>query len=88
MPGRFASLSRKPEASSSATSRSRKPSSAPLVATHVSFVTSSRVGVDTTRLRDDFGYTPFLEAGGLGRATQVFGDLTTLLAEINEVLAA
>jgi type I restriction enzyme R subunit len=38
---------------------------------------------------DDFGYTPFVEAGGLGRATQVFGDdLAPLLDEINEVLAA
>jgi type I restriction enzyme, R subunit len=38
---------------------------------------------------DDFGYTPFLEAGGLGKAAQVFGDdLTPLLHEINEVLAA
>jgi type I restriction enzyme R subunit len=38
---------------------------------------------------DDFGYTPFVEAGGLGRAAQVFGDnLGPLLAEINEALAA
>ena len=38
---------------------------------------------------DDFGYTPFLEAGGLGKAAQVFGDdLGPLLDEINEVLAA
>ena len=38
---------------------------------------------------DDFGYTPFVEAGGLGRAAQVFGDdLGPLLQEINEVLAA
>jgi type I restriction enzyme, R subunit len=38
---------------------------------------------------DDFGYTPFVEAGGLGKATQVFGeDLGPLLEEINEVLAA
>jgi type I restriction enzyme R subunit len=38
---------------------------------------------------DDFGYTPFVEAGGLGRAAQVFGaELGPLLEEINEVLAA
>ena len=38
---------------------------------------------------DDFGYTPFVEAGGLGRAAQVFGEeLSPLLGEINEVLAA
>jgi type I restriction enzyme R subunit len=38
---------------------------------------------------DDFGYTPFLEAGGLGKATRVFGDdLAPLLDEINQVLAA
>jgi type I restriction enzyme R subunit len=38
---------------------------------------------------DDFGYTPFVEAGGLGKAAQVFGDrLAPLLDEINEVLAA
>jgi type I restriction enzyme, R subunit len=37
---------------------------------------------------DDFGLTPFVEAGGLGKVAQVFGDLTPLLDEINEVLAA
>jgi len=38
---------------------------------------------------DDFGYTPFVEAGGLGRAAQVFGDdLAPLLDELNEALAA
>jgi type I restriction enzyme R subunit len=38
---------------------------------------------------DDFGYTPFVEAGGLGKAAQVFGDaLGPLLEELNEVLAA
>ena len=36
---------------------------------------------------DDFGYTPFVESGGLGRAAQVFGDdLGPLLEELNEVL--
>jgi type I restriction enzyme R subunit len=38
--------------------------------------------------RDDFSYTPFVEAGGLGRAAQVFGDdLGPLLEELNEALA-
>ncbi len=38
---------------------------------------------------DDFGLTPFVEEGGLGRASQVFGkELGTLLRELNEVLAA
>ncbi len=37
--------------------------------------------------RDDFSYTPFVEAGGLGRAAQVFGDdLGPLLEELNEAL--
>jgi len=36
---------------------------------------------------DDFGYTPFVESGGLGRAAQVFGDhLGPLPEELNEVL--
>jgi type I restriction enzyme R subunit len=35
----------------------------------------------------DFGETPFLQAGGLGKAMQVFGDdLGPLLDELNEVL--
>jgi type I restriction enzyme R subunit len=38
---------------------------------------------------DDFNYVPFVEAGGLGKAAQVFGDdFGPLLNEINEVLAA
>lgn len=38
---------------------------------------------------DDFDYAPFAEAGGLGRATQVFGkELKVILRELNEVLAA
>ena len=38
---------------------------------------------------DDFDYAPFAEAGGLGKAAQVFGDeLGPLLDELNEVLAA
>ncbi len=38
---------------------------------------------------DDFEYTPFVEAGGLGTATQVFGkELRVILKELNEVLAA
>jgi hypothetical protein len=37
---------------------------------------------------DDFAYTPFVEAGGLGKATQVFGDeLAPLLDQLNEALA-
>ena len=46
---------------------------------------SASLGITT----DDFEYTPFVEAGGLGRAAQVFGDdLGPLLDEINEVLVA
>jgi type I restriction enzyme R subunit len=38
---------------------------------------------------DAFEYTPFVEEGGLGRATQVFGKgLRTLLDELNGALAA
>ena len=38
---------------------------------------------------DDFAYTPFVEAGGLGKATQVFGDeLAPLLDQLNEALVA
>ncbi|MGH7325311.1 MAG: type I restriction-modification enzyme R subunit C-terminal domain-containing protein, partial [Candidatus Rokuibacteriota bacterium] len=38
---------------------------------------------------EDFSYTPFVEAGGLGRASEVFGsNLRPLLNELNEVLAA
>ena len=38
---------------------------------------------------NDFDYTPFVEQGGIGKATAVFGDaLTPLLDELNEVLAA
>ncbi len=38
---------------------------------------------------DDLDYAPFAEQGGLGRATQVFGDgLRPLLEELNEALAA
>jgi len=38
---------------------------------------------------DDFDYTPFHEAGGLGTATKVFGkELVGILKELNEVLAA
>jgi type I restriction enzyme R subunit len=38
---------------------------------------------------DDFDYVPFAQHGGLGKATQVFGnDLGPLLNEMNEVLAA
>ena len=38
---------------------------------------------------EDFSYVPFVEAGGLGRATAVFGeDLRPIIEELNEVLAA
>jgi type I restriction enzyme R subunit len=38
---------------------------------------------------EDFDYTPFREAGGLGKVTDVFGDsLGPLLEELNEVLVA
>ena len=38
---------------------------------------------------DDFGYTPFAEQGGLGRAAQVFGPgLRGIIQELNEALAA
>ncbi len=38
---------------------------------------------------DDFDYAPFAEAGGLGRASQVFGqELNVLLKELNEALVA
>jgi type I restriction enzyme R subunit len=38
---------------------------------------------------DDFAYTPFVEHGGLGRASLVFGgDLRPLLDELTEALAA
>jgi type I restriction enzyme R subunit len=38
---------------------------------------------------DDFGYSPFAQRGGLGKAHQLFGEqLPKLLNELNEVLAA
>jgi type I restriction enzyme R subunit len=38
---------------------------------------------------EDLDYAPFAEAGGRGRAAQVFGDgLQEVLAELNGVLAA
>ena len=38
---------------------------------------------------DSFAYTPFVEHGGIGKATQVFGDLLApLMHELTEVLAA
>ncbi len=38
---------------------------------------------------DDFGYAPFAQRGGLGRAHQLFGEqLPQLLEELNETLAA
>src|SRR5439155_23511727 len=39
--------------------------------------------------RDDFEYIPFVERGGLGKATHLFGeDLDRLLEEMTEALAA
>ena len=38
---------------------------------------------------DDFGYAPFAQEGGLGKAYQLFGDeLNTLIEQLNENLAA
>ena len=38
---------------------------------------------------DDFGYAPFAQRGGLGRASQVFGDdLPRLIEELNDELVA
>ena len=38
---------------------------------------------------DDFGYTPFAQHGGLGRAAQIFGaELRGIVQELNEALAA
>jgi len=38
---------------------------------------------------DDFAYTPFNEAGGIGKAYELFkDDLNKLLDELDEVLAA
>jgi type I restriction enzyme R subunit len=44
---------------------------------------AASLGIST----DDFSYTPFVEAGGLGKAAEVFGeDFGPLLDELNEVL--
>jgi type I restriction enzyme R subunit len=49
------------------------------IAEHV----AASLGIST----DDFSYTPFVEAGGLGKAAEVFGeDFGPLLDELNEVL--
>jgi len=38
---------------------------------------------------EDFEYAPFSKRGGLGKVRRLFGEqLTTLLDELNEVLAA
>jgi type I restriction enzyme, R subunit len=38
---------------------------------------------------DDFNYEPFLQLGGLGKVSELFGnDLTTIIQELNERLAA
>ncbi|MBU0728247.1 MAG: hypothetical protein KKE17_08110 [Proteobacteria bacterium] len=37
----------------------------------------------------DFDYAPFAQQGGLGRVYQLFGeDLTVIIEELNEALAA
>ncbi len=47
------------------------------------------VAASMTITPDDFGYTPFNEAGGIGKAYELFkDDLNTLIEELNEVLAA
>jgi type I restriction enzyme R subunit len=49
------------------------------IAEHV----AASLGIST----DDFSYTPFVEAGGLGKASEVFGaEFGPLLDELNEVL--
>lgn len=49
------------------------------IADHV----AASLGIST----DDFSYTPFVEAGGLGKAGEVFGEeLGPLLEELNQVL--
>ncbi len=46
---------------------------------------ASSLGIET----EDFEYVPFAQHGGLGKAYQVFGkDLSPLMNELNEVLAA
>ena len=46
-------------------------------------------GVERSIEADDFGYAPFSQRGGLGKAHQLFGEqLPRLLDELNEVLAA
>jgi type I restriction enzyme R subunit len=38
---------------------------------------------------DDFDYAPFVSAGGLGRASQLFGkELKKIVNELNKALAA
>jgi type I restriction enzyme R subunit len=46
---------------------------------------ASEMGIEA----DSFEYTPFVEHGGIGKATQVFGErLTLLMDELTEALAA
>ena len=48
-----------------------------------------RVAASRERTVEDLDYGPFAEAGGRGKAAQVFGDvLQGVLAELNGVLAA
>ena len=47
------------------------------------------IAASLTISTDDFEYVPFVQRGGLGKASQVFGrDLDPILNELNQVLAA
>ena len=47
------------------------------------------IATDLAITADSFGYVPFAERGGIGKAVQVFGDrLAPLMEELTEVLAA
>jgi type I restriction enzyme, R subunit len=48
-----------------------------------------QIATSVTVEPDDFGYSPFAQRGGLGKAHQLFGDqLPSLLDELNSTLAA
>ena len=91
---RTTSSSPTPTSSASATtpgSSSRRTPAATFTAEQLAWLERIRdhVAAALAITADDFAYTPFVEAGGLGKAAQVFGDdLAPLLDEINEVLAA
>jgi type I restriction enzyme R subunit len=47
------------------------------------------IATDLAVTADSFGYVPFAERGGIGKAAQVFGDrLAPLMEELTKVLAA